>query len=423
MAIPDRLVASVQQSAAGSPKLKVLVISPRFPWPPHTGDRARAALWLSALAPHARVALVAPDGRGIEVRGSRFDVELRMPLSSLELRTSNVEPQSPSDVPTFEFHPAARSIVRGARAAFTVLREGLPFQSLLAAPYAWDDAIAAARRSLGGFDATVVILTRADPWVRSSLNGSARILDAIDSLRRNAAERTSAASATSRWFWRTEERRQARTEREVSSAYDRIIVVNSDETREFGSKAVAISNSVRIAPLDPDVPRTFDFGFWGRLGYFANADAAKWLIDDIWPAIRRRHPSATLAIGGADVPRSIRRAAERAGIVLRSPVEEIGAFARSIRVAIFPIRYGSGQSNKVLEAAEAGCTIVATPVALRGLPQFESLVRVAQDTSSIANAAIELLDDHVMAANLRCVVENDFARERMLVRLAEAVWA
>jgi glycosyltransferase involved in cell wall biosynthesis len=382
---------SFQQSAIGSSKLKVLVISPRFPWPSHTGDRARAALWLSALAPHARVALVAPRG------------------------------EVPSDAPRFDFHPAARSITHGARAALTVLREGLPFQSLLAAPYAWDDAISAARRSLGGVDATVVILTRADPWVRPSLNGSTRILDAIDSLRRNAAERGDAASVTWRWFWRNEERRQARTERDVSSAYDRIIVVNGDEARELGSKAVAISNSVRIAPLDPDAPRAFDFGFWGRLAYFANADAVKWLIDEIWPAIRQRHPSATLAIGGADAPRSIRRAVERAGITLRSPVEEIGAFARSIRVAIFPVRYGSGQSNKVLEAAEAGCAIVATPVALRGLPQFEPLVSVAQDGSSIATAAIELLDDRVMAANVRRVVENDFARERVLVRLAEAV--
>jgi len=373
--------------------LKVLVISPRFPWPSHTGDRARAALWLSALAPHASVALVAPDG------------------------------EIPSDAPQFDFHPAGRSIVRGARAAFTVLREGLPFQSLLAAPYAWDDAIAAARRSLGGVDATVVILTRADPWVRGSLNGGARILDAIDSLRRNAAERADAAPATSRWFWRNEERRQARTEREVSSAYDRIIVVNGDETREFGSNAMAVSNSVPIAPVDSDAPRSFDFGFWGRLAYFANADAAKWLIDEIWPAIRQRHPSATLAIGGADAPRSIRRAAERAGIMMRSPVEEIGAFARSVRVAIFPIRFGSGQSNKILEAAEGGCAIVATPVALRGLPQFAPIVKVAQDASSIANAAIELLSDQAMTGNLRRVVEGDFARERVLARLVEAVSA
>jgi glycosyltransferase involved in cell wall biosynthesis len=188
-------------------------------------------------------------------------------------------------------------------------------------------------------------------------------------------------------------------------------------------KALAISNSVRIAPLDPDAPRAFDFGFWGRLAYFANADAAKWLIDEIWPAIRERHPSATLAIGGADAPRSIRRAAERAGIALRSPVEEIGAFARSIRVAIFPIRFGSGQSNKVLEAAEAGCAIAATPVALRGLPQFEPLVSVAHDASSIASAAIELLDDRAMAASLRRVVESDFARDQVLMRLAEAVSA
>ena len=92
-------------------------------------------------------------------------------------------------------------------------------------------------------------------------------------------------------------------------------------------------------------------------------------------------------------------------------------------MAIFPIRFGSGQSNKILEAAEGGCAIVATPVALRGLPQFAPIVKVAQDASSIANAAIELLSDQAMTGNLRRVVEGDFARERVLARLVEAVSA
>lgn len=371
--------------------MRVLVISSRFPWPVHTGDRLRASIWLSALAPDTRVALVAPAG----------------PL--------------PAGPKTFEFYPASRSLARGVRGVFAMFRRRLPLQSLLAAPYDWHKAIAAARRAMGTFDVTIVILARVDPWIRGSLGGGLKILDAIDSLRRNAEERGNAASPLTRWLWRHEERRLARAEKTLSLTYDRIVVVSSDEQSELGPNAVVIENRVRIAPLDSDAPRRFDFGFWGRLAYFANADAAMWLIDEIWPAILDRNPSATCIIAGADAPRSMRRAAARRGIALHSPVDDMAMLARSVRVAILPIRYGSGQSSKVLEAGEAGCAIVGTRQALRALPLLMPLVRIAGDAPSLAEAATELLaasDRPAMASALRSVIAANYSHEKIVQQLA-----
>jgi glycosyltransferase involved in cell wall biosynthesis len=303
-----------------------------------------------------------------------------------------------------------------------VFRRGLPLQSLLAAPYDWDGAIAAAQRELGPFDTVIVILTRVDPWVRASLGEGVTILDAIDSLRRNAKERGNAASLMTRWFWRHEERRLARAEADISNAYDRIVVVSGEEQSEFGPRAIVIENSVPITPLDFDPPRRFDFGFWGRLAYFANADAAMWLIDEIWPAILDRNPSATCVIAGADAPRSLRRAAERRSVTLLSPVGDMATLARSVRVAILPIRYGSGQSNKVLEAGEAGCAIVATRRVMRSLALLTPHVRVANDASSLATAAIELLasDARPSTIALRRITAASYSREQIYEQLAHA---
>jgi glycosyltransferase involved in cell wall biosynthesis len=370
--------------------MRVLVISSRFPWPAHTGDRLRASIWLSALAPHAHVALVALPG------------------------------EIPAGAGAFDFYPAKRSFTRGVRGALAILRRGLPLQNLLAAPYDWDGAIAAAQRELGPFDTVIVILARVDPWVRASLGDGVTILDAIDSLRRNAQERGSAASLMTRWFWRREERRLARAEADLPRAYDRIITVNGEEASDFGPSAIVIENSVRITPLDLDAARRFDFGFWGRLAYFANADAAMWLIDEIWPAILDRNPSATCVIAGADAPRSIRRAAERRAIEILSPVDDMATLARSVRVAILPIRYGSGQSSKVLEAGEAGCAIVATRTAMRGLERLTPHVRIANDVPSLAIAARELLASHPhpSAIALRTIISTNYSREQIYEQLA-----
>ncbi len=371
--------------------MNVLVIASRYPWPAYSGDRMRTSSWLAALAPHARVALVAPEGTVTDGAGA------------------------------FDFYPAPRSFMRGLRRGFTILRDGLPVQSLLAAPYDFDRAIAAARHDLGDFDTTIVILARTDPWLRGSLGGGVKILDAIDSLRRNAAERGNAASIPMRWFWRQEERRLARAETNVATFYDHIVVVSDEETSDLGANAIAIGNGVPVAPLAIDTPRRFDFGFWGRLKYFANADAAMWLIDEIWPAILARNPSATCVIAGADAPRSIRRAAERRGIAFFSPVDDVATLARSVRVALLPIRYGSGQSNKVVEAGEAGCAIVATREALRGLAPLAPHVRFAHDAPSFADAALALLDPRARDAAgsaLRRVTAAMYSRSRIYEEMA-----
>lgn len=359
--------------------MNVLVVASRFPWPAHSGDRLRTAIWLDALAPHANVVLVAPSG----------DV--------------------PTDAPRVRFHPAQRSLISGIRALSRVIAQRLPFTSLLTAAFDWRDAIARARRDAGTFDATIVLLSRLDPWVRDHIEGL-RILDAIDSLVRNTNERARSSSLAAP-LWRIEASRITRAEDDASRAYDRVIVVSEEETAEL--RATAISNGVVILPLE-EKSRTYDFAFWGRLAYFANADAARMLIHEIWPRIRAAAPNATMVIGGSDAPRDIARDAERAGITLVSPVLDMKAFARDAKIALVPMRFGTGQSSKMLEAAEAGCAIVSTTHAMRGLATLAREAVLADDAASLASEAVALLRDDArrtsVATALRRTVEEHYAR-------------
>ena len=211
----------------------------------------------------------------------------------------------------------------------------------------------------------------------------------------------------------------ARVERDAARMYERVLVVSEEETSDL-DRAMAVPIGVSTAPLD-GAPRRFDFGFWGRLPYFANADAVTWILDEIWPAIRSLHPSATLIIGGADASRALRSAARRGGVTLCSPVDDIATFARNIRVALMPLRYGSGQSNKILEAAEAGCAIVGTPQALRGLAPLALHSRIESTADGLAQAAVDLLADDdrrtSLAAHLRDTIETHYARSTTLDRL------
>ena len=354
----------------------------------------RWMIWIAALARSGEVALVAPGG------------------------------MVPEGLPRFRFFLARRSLRRLALGTLRLLRDGLPLQCLMAAPYDWREAIERAGREAGPFDVSVVILSRMHPWVEDSLQGRT-VLDAVDSLRRSAAERAKASGPLMRWFWRLEERRMASLERAASVRYGNVVVVSEDERKEFG-EAVAVPIGIATRPLDvgerEGAPRAYDFGFWGRFPYFANADAAAWLLDEIWPAIRALQPSATLIMGGADAPGRLRNAARDRGVMLVSPVDDIGVFARGIRVALMPLRFGSGQSNKTLEAAEAGCAIVGTPLAFRGLAPLAGQARIESSTDGFARAAVDLLRDDDRRARqveqLREVVAVEYSRSVTLDRLA-----
>ena len=372
---------------------RVLVVSSRFPWPPVTGDRGRVVAWLEALAPRANVTLVAPEGR------------------------------VPTAVPPFRFVPAHRSAVRLSSAAWQTVKTGRPATALLAAGYDWPGALLPAEREWGPFDVAVVLLARLDPWVFPHLRAKRRVLDAIDSLAGNLEERARAARGPWRRLWRLEARRTGQLERDAASRYDRVLVIAESERAAFGERATAIFHGVRL-DRRANGPRDFDVGFWGRLAYFANRDAAAYLLEEIWPRIRRAKPDASLVIAGADAPAFVRRRTGRDGITVISPMVDRSGLLRRVRVALFPVRFGSGQSTRVPEAAEASCALVATPEAVRGLGAIAAEAIVESEPERLAARVLGLLADPGAAAaqgeRLRLVAERELSRSDACRRLAEA---
>jgi glycosyltransferase involved in cell wall biosynthesis len=373
---------------------RVLVVSSRFPWPVVTGDRIRALALLEALAPRANVTLVAPDGR------------------------------VPAGAPPFRLVAAHRSAGRLAAAARWTIAAGLPATALLAAGYDWPGALAAVEREWGPFDVAVVLLARLDPWVFPHLRAKRRVLDAIDSLAANLEARARAARGAARFLWRLEAQRTARLERDAAARYDRVLVVADAERAAFGERSSAIFHGVQLGERSTG-PRKFDVGFWGRLAYFANRDAATFLLEQIWPRVRRAKPDATLLVAGADAPLFVRRRNGRDGVTVVSPMAERSGLLRRVRVALLPLRFGSGQSNKVLEAAEASCALVATPEAVRGLDAIAAEAAVERDPAQLAARVLGLLADPAATAaqgeRLRLVVEREFSRVEACRLLAEAV--
>lgn len=374
--------------------MKALLVTSRFPYPPFTGDRVRAMAWIEALSGVCDLTLVAPRGR----------------LDAVP--------------PGCRVVTAERSLSQLARRAGQVLARGLPATSLLAAGFAWRRAFRAAVAAGSPFDVAIVQLARLDPWVYHHLPPCRRILDAIDALGVNLGERAAASLGLASAFWRWEAARTVRLEADCGRRYDVVSVVADSERAAFGERVVAISHGTELGPPAAG-RRDIDVAFWGRLAYFANEDAARFLLDEIWPAVRRRRPGATLLVAGADAPGWVRQRHGRDGVSVESPLVDRPGTLRRVRVAIVPLRFGTGASNKVLEAAEASCAVVSTPEGVRGLPELAVEVERALTAEELALRVAGLLECPAMAEaqgrRLREVVEACYSRaaaRRRLLALA-----
>jgi glycosyltransferase involved in cell wall biosynthesis len=121
--------------------------------------------------------------------------------------------------------------------------------------------------------------------------------------------------------------------------------------------------------------------FSGNFEYHPNIDAVRFLLDEIWPEIRRRHPEFRLRLIGRNS--QLFRAP---GVETTGPVEDALSEIAAASVVIAPLRVGSGTRIKILEAWAAGRPVVATPLAVEGL-NFEDGHDVL-----LATAATELAD-------------------------------
>ena len=352
--------------------MKVLLLVPRLPGTGFTGDRVRAELHLEALAElGARVTIAggAPPGRphaavagAEEVRG--------VPIRRAAL----------------PFH-LARAVIRG-----------WPLQTAL-----FDGDWEGALEGSGPFDLVVLILARLHPRLRPLLPRAPLVVDYVDAL--SLAARQNAERDPALWrrlYWRVEGARLERAEREAARGARLLLATTPFDAAALPAGTEAIAIGARIGPPPPR-ERAPVVVFTGRMGYRPNAVAAELLLREIWPRVRERVPEAELVVGGADAPASLRRrAAATPGARLVSPVGDMRALLLSARVAAVPVDMGTGTPNKVYEALEAGCAVVATPAAAARtvLDGVAAPLRAASGPEAFAREVAALLADAASAEAL-----------------------
>lgn len=173
-------------------------------------------------------------------------------------------------------------------------------------------------------------------------------------------------------------------------------------------------------------PRSTAILFVGGFSYPPNVDAARWLVEEIFPLVEREVPETRLwLVGSKPLPEVQSLAGEQVDVTGWVSEDELARRYAAARVAVVPLRFGAGVKLKVVEALREGLPIVTTPTGAQGLEGIERVAPVAEDAEALARAIVSLLqDDAQWQEQARKQLEyarNRFSREASRRSLAEAV--
>jgi glycosyltransferase involved in cell wall biosynthesis len=229
-----------------------------------------------------------------------------------------------------------------------------------------------------------------------------------------AAHLAAVTGGRQRWLHNRERRKALTAQRAAADAADTLIAVSSEDAAVLGG-AVVVPNGVDAATFTPTpVPANHRMVITGSLGYLPNVDGIAWFCDHVLPLVKAKVTDATLDIVGRDPFDSVVAIGRRPGITLHPDVPDVRPFLDRARVAVVPLRIGSGTRVKALEAMAAGRPVVGTTIGLEGLTVVAGQhAHVADDPATMASRLVEVLTDDgvaaAMAVEARRLVERRFS--------------
>lgn len=230
-----------------------------------------------------------------------------------------------------------------------------------------------------------------------------RVLDYMDALSAGMNRNAALRPLVSRWIFQLEARRLARYESIVFDYFDGQTIISKADRKLIAHPS---KNAIDVIPNGVDSDH-FNIGnaiekktnpkavilFTGNMSYPPNVDAAKLLVNDILPNIQT--PQIQVVIAGTKPTLEVQKLASDQ-VIITGWVEDLRAAYASADVFVAPLRIGTGQQNKILEAMAMELPCITTPHVLSGFPEHDTAappLLLAESPVTNAHAIDELLSN------------------------------
>lgn len=156
-----------------------------------------------------------------------------------------------------------------------------------------------------------------------------------------------------------------------------------------------------------------------------NIDSVTYLVQELFPRIRRRLEGVTLRLVGKG-PTDEVTALAAPDVVVAGGVPDVAPSYDAARVMVVPLRFGAGASYKIGEALAHGVPAVVTPLAAEGFELEHGCgVMIARSDDEFVEHVVELFEDRATWTRVReaglAYVRERCARAPMRATLARAI--
>jgi glycosyltransferase involved in cell wall biosynthesis len=325
-------------------KKRILVLTPRFPYPPHGGDKQVLLHLAQSLQDHELTLL--------SLCGTQEEMEYE-----------------PDDGLFAEVHKVYLPKLASYWQTLTALAGRKPLQL---AYYRSDAFRRKVDELLPHHDAVIAHLIRTGQYVADSdrkIPSALLMADAI-SLAYQRLGKLPGTSLLWRLLSRAELSRLLRYERNCPESFD-LVWLHSEVDRRFLELK---QRSVRLFPLGVDLDE-FPFkaategnviAYVGNMSSNLNLDACRHFIQDIFPSLRAR-AGLRFRVIGACSPAVKRELEKHASVEVTGAVDHIADAVNDVFCGVCPVRAGAGIQNKILNYLALGIPCVTSDVGLEGL--------------------------------------------------------
>ncbi|AOK66865.1 glycosyltransferase [Burkholderia multivorans] len=387
-------------------KQKLLVLTPRFPYPVIGGDKLRIYHLCKELSRHYSLTL-------LSLCDTPEDMHVALPDDGVFDRVERI------------YLSRMRSYVN------TLL--ALPTRTPLQVAYYRSRAFAAAvSRLLPSHDGVFVHLVRCAEYVRKS--DKPRVLEMTDaiSLNYSRVKQLRRARGIKARVFAVEAKRLLDYERTIVDDFDLSVLVSQTDREylfpgESGKKVMVCSNGVDLSGL-PFVRRSMASRlliFIGDMRTVQNQDMCHFFAEAVLPLLRKR-ADYRFRIVGSIAPALAEQFRAYDGVEVTGRVASVAQAAADGAIGVCPMRIGAGVQNKILEYMALGLPVVTTSLGHEGLGAKTGQDLLIADSPDAFVECIEWLVAHEAAAvemanHARRFVEREHGWSEMTRALLQRV--
>ena len=365
--------------------MNILIITPRIPYPPFRGDKLKIY----------NLAKLLSNNNSVTILTFLRNNSQRKDLANLEKHGIQIE-------------VVKLSLIGSLLQTFLAIFGNLPFQTAFFKSSRMKKKVNEKIKS-ENFDVVYYHLIRSAQYLYSNKTDSKplNVIDFTDDvslyLKRFAEIEN---NPFKRYFINIEQKRIEKYERIAEKFHS--LFICSDVDKDFLKKK-GINKNVNILPNGIDIEyfnsdnQEFEKNriiFTGNMPYYANYDAAFYFTKDIFPLVLKKIPKSEFYIVGQKPPQKIK--------MLKSKKVFVTGFVKDIKleylksaVNVAPMRFGAGTLNKVIESIALGVPVVATSMAVGGLPkELNKYIFVADDPEEFAKKIIYIIQNPIIRFEL-----------------------